>query len=112
MDRCTQLLINDNVVAWEQYVQSTWRLDTPENRDRLYSCKAYTYSVPIVDYDGVVLGIGHVLVSYRTPVALLFDNICFDFLRYVYGYTATSVQHISKACKKYGITDKQTYYPI
>lgn len=111
MKKSKQLLINDNVVAWEQYVQDTRHYDTPDNRDSLYSCKAYTYGIPIIS-DGVCLGSGRVLVSYATPVALLFDGFCFDFLRYVYGYTATSAQHISKACRKYHVTEIQRYYPL
>ena len=39
-----------------------------------------------------------VLRSYNTIVALYDKNTytCYDFLRLVYGYTATSAQHISK----------------
>ena len=112
MDKSTQLLINDNVLAWERYVQSTCGYDTPDNRDPLSHCKAYTYSIPVCDANGVCFGSASVLVSYATPVALLFDGICFDFLRYVYGYTATSDQHITKACKRFGITEIQRYYPL
>lgn len=111
MNKSKQLLTNVNVVAWEQYVQDTRRYDTPDNRDRLYSCKAYTYSIPIIA-DGVYHGSARVLVSYTTPVALLFDGYCFDFLRYVYGYTLTSAQHIAKACRKYHVTEIQRYYPL
>lgn len=111
MTKSEQLHINDNVVAWEQYVRDTQRYDTPDNRDRLYSCKAYTYRIPIIA-DGVCFGSARVLVSYSTPVALLFDGYCFDFLRYAYGYTATSAQHIAKACRKYHVTEVQRYYPL
>lgn len=112
MIKSEQLLINDNVLAWEQYVQGTRHYDTSDNRDRLYSCKAYTYSIPIIDSDDVYYGSARVLVSYTTPVALLFDGYCFDFLRYAYGYTATSAQHIAKACRKYHVTEVQRYYPL
>ena len=111
MTKSEQLLINENAVAWEQYVQDTRRYDTPDNRDKLYNSKAYTYSIPIIT-DGVFYGSARVLVSYSTPVALLFDGYCFDFLRYVYGYTATSAQHIAKACHKYHVTEIQRYYPL
>ena len=44
--------------------------------------------------------IGHYLVlrSYATVVAVydMQNSTLYDFLRYVYGYTATSAQHISK----------------
>ena len=112
MTKADKLLINDNVLAWERYVQVTRHCDTPENRDRLYSCHAYTYSIPVCDANGVCFGSAIVLVSYATPVALLFDGICYDFLRYVYGYTATSAQHIAKACQRFGITEIQRYYPL
>lgn len=55
-----------------------------------------------------------VLKSYNTVVA--FINIhtgeLFDILRYVYGYTATSAQHISKFAHDYYAITIHTYYPI
>lgn len=54
---------------------------------RLYSCNA-----EIRECMGVL-----VLVSYDTPIAVLTDDLSlYDCLRVVYGYTATSSQHISK----------------
>ena len=46
----------------------------------------------------------YILESYSTLVACIAkDTDCgFDFLRYVYGYTATSAQHINKFFKDYG----------
>lgn len=46
----------------------------------------------------------YILESYNTLVACIGkSNDCgFDFLRYVYGYTSTSAQHISKFFKDYG----------
>ena len=46
----------------------------------------------------------YILKSYRTIVAVIDteDDICYDFLRKVYGYTATSAQHISKFQLDYG----------
>lgn len=38
----------------------------------------------------------YVLQSYNTIIALISGNVMYDFLRYVYGYTATSAQHIVK----------------
>ena len=45
-----------------------------------------------------------VLKSYDTIVAHIdkFTGQKFDFLRYVYGYTSTSAQHISKFFRDYG----------
>lgn len=44
------------------------------------------------------------LQSYYTIVAAIDDEtgICYDWLRLVYGYTATSAQHIRKFVEKYG----------
>ena len=54
---------------------------------RLYSCNA-----EILECMGVL-----VLVSYGTPIAVCTDDLSlYDCLRVVYGYTATSSQHISK----------------
>ena len=54
------------------------------------------------------------LKSYNTVVAIIEKStgICFDMLRYIFGYTATSAQHIAKFCKDYGAREKITYYPI
>lgn len=57
----------------------------------LYYCNA-----EIWEYKGFL-----VLVSYKTPIAVYVpDNATlYDCLRIVYGYTATSSQHISKFSK-------------
>lgn len=62
-----------------------------EKRCKLYTCKA-----EIWEYDGLL-----VLVSYSTPVAMyLPDNAAiYDCLRPIFGYTATSAQHITKFSK-------------
>ena len=51
------------------------------------------------------------LMSYKTVIAIISKHTheCFDFLRLVYGYTATSAQHISKFCKDYGATTIYRY---
>ena len=57
---------------------------------RLYSCNA-----EIWECMGVL-----VLVSYGTPIAVYaYNSSLYDCLRVVYGYTATSSQHISKFIK-------------
>lgn len=55
----------------------------------------------------------YILQSYATMVAAIDkgNNIMFDFLRYVYGYTATSAQHIAKFANDYGATIRYTYRP-
>lgn len=61
---------------------------------RLRTCQAYVYETFSF----------YVLRSYSTVVAIIDKNndICYDFLRAVYGYTSTSAQHISKFDKDYG----------
>lgn len=46
----------------------------------------------------------YILFSYNTAVAVIDKrvDVCYDVLRMVYGFTATSSQHISKFCKDYG----------
>ena len=55
----------------------------------------------------------YLLQSYSTIVAAIDkgNNIMFDFLRYVYGYTATTAQHIAKFANDYGATMRYTYRP-
>lgn len=61
---------------------------------RLRTCQAYVYETPSF----------YVLRSYNTVVAIIdkSSDICYDFLRGVYGYTNTSAHHISKFDKDYG----------
>ena len=52
----------------------------------------------------------YVLRSYNTIIAIIDkDGILYDFLRLVYGYTATSAQHISKFAHDYNATVRYTY---
>lgn len=55
----------------------------------------------------------YVLRSYDTIVAVISMEygICYDVLRLVYCYTATSAQHIAKFCSDFGsgINNKYTY---
>lgn len=50
------------------------------------------------------LGRFYILKSYRNIVAAIdtCDDNCYDFLRLVYGYTATSAQRIAKFRNDYG----------
>lgn len=61
-----------------------------DNGKKLYTCKA------TVCQSGNV----YVLKSYSTAIAMFVigsqNAVCYDFLRTEYGYTATSMQHISK----------------
>lgn len=59
----------------------------------------------------------YILRSYNTIIAGIgkATDTCFDFLRKVYGYTATSAQHVSKfdhdyGNGKWGCTRRLTWY--
>ena len=55
----------------------------------------------------------YILKSYRTIVAVIDANgNCYDFLRLVYGYTATSASHISKFCHDYHAVKKYTWREV
>lgn len=55
-------------------------------------CKLYSCNAEIWECMGILA-----LVSYGTPIAVYTDDgSLYDCLRVVYGYTATSAQHISK----------------
>ena len=55
-------------------------------------CKLYSCNAEIWECMGILA-----LVSYGTPIAVYTrDGSLYDCLRVVYGYTATSAQHISK----------------
>lgn len=55
----------------------------------------------------------YILQSYATMVAAIDkeSGAMFDFLRYVYGYTATSARHIAKFATDYHATSRYTYRP-
>lgn len=71
------------------------------NERRLRSCSAKVFDL-VDDTTGEVLY--HVLRSYNTIVAFIdpATDTLYDVLRLVYGYTATSAQHIAKFDKDYG----------
>ena len=52
----------------------------------------------------------YILRSYNTIIAIIDSNgILYDFLRMVYGYTATSAQHVNKFGHDYGERLRYTY---
>ena len=109
----TQQTINNYVVR--QYESIDWLQNdgvSLQKIGQLYNCSATVYRL------------GHLLVlkSYNTFVCI-FDttnNEFYDFLRYVYFYTNTSAQHISKFMKYcqnmrinfVDVPKRFTYYPI
>lgn len=71
---------------------------------RLRSCSASVYTAP-----------GYkILRSYNTIIACIDTNtgILYDFLRKVYGYTATSAQHVAKFAHDYAAQDGRTWRDI
>lgn len=71
---------------------------------RLHKCQAYVYET--ASY--------YLLKSYATFVAFIrkSDGECFDILRKVYGYSATSEQHIAKFKKDYHSVSTQTWREV
>lgn len=109
MKKCEQRKINDVVLEkWETAKTVYSTIPYAYKTKRLRSCSAN-----VVDYDGY-----YYLISYNTIVAFIdkTTNICYDILRYVYGYTATSAQHIAKFEQDYGdeytYRNRMTYYPV
>lgn len=76
--------------------------DILKHVERLRSCSADVYETN--DY--------YVLRSYQTIIAIIDKEteMCYDFLRYVYGYTSTSAQHIAKFMSDYGDRRKHRVY--
>ena len=61
----------------------------------------------------------HVLQSYNTTIAIIDreTDTLYDFLRFAYGYTATSAQHIAKfdhdyGGGKWGCAQRKTWRPV
>ena len=68
-----------------------------KNCKQLYTCKAR-----VVELENYFM-----LVSYHTAVAAIniHTGVLYDMLRKVYGYTATSAQHIAKFANDYNAAD-------
>ena len=107
--KCTNL---DVTMHYEAF-KDTLRMATTsqQNYKPLRSCSATVFDV-VDDTTGEILY--HVLRSYNTIVAFIDPrtNTLYDVLRLVYGYTATSAQHISKFAQDYGATRGLRYYPV
>ena len=74
------------------FAYDLYKTAKPISEEKLRNCTATVLAYEMPDGDTVYL-----LKSYNTIVAMVDeggDGI--DFLRYVYGYTATSAQHIRK----------------
>ena len=96
MKKSEQLAINEKVLEYMQ-AYNDW-VDSRNvfpRWERLRYCAAEVAKV----------GNWYVLRSYNTIVAIIDTqtDTLIDFLRYVYGYTSTSAQHISKFNQDYGM---------
>ena len=98
-----QEIINENTItldALRTFYEEVSGNDIKEaNFTRLRSCNARVATVS--DYI--------VLASYNTLVAFIKDGVLYDVLRYVYGYTSTSAQHIAKFASDYGVKECLEY---
>lgn len=94
MRRDEQLKVNDAVIKAYNTMDVEVSKEGMVFVSRLRTCTAKIYRTTN----------WYILESYNTVVAAIrIDTDCgFDFLRYVYGYTATSAQHISKFFKDFG----------
>lgn len=82
-----------NQICVEVFENAMAELTSDCNYKRLRSCRAV-----VIETENY-----YILQSYRTSVAVIdkSTDTLYDVLRYVYGYTATSAQHISKFQKDY-----------
>ena len=102
MKKDEQIKINNEVLT--ALIKSEIYKDNSINKVRLNKCKAYVEETE--NY--------YLLFSYKTFVAFINkrENICYDILRLVYGYTSTSAHHIAKFRNAYGAVDTLTYRPV
>ena len=102
MKKSAQLTINSTVIsAYEK-----WSFDREPiiSARRLNYCNAY-----VLDTANYL-----VLRSHQTDIAIIDKRtgVMYDFLRFVYGYTATAAQHMAKFERLYEPSARFTYYPV
>ena len=107
MKKSEQLAINARVLHFLEVNSDLKQPSVPTSEWRqLRSCSA----------DFIHIGNYLVLRSYATVVAVydIQHDTLYDFLRYVYGYTATSAQHIAKFYREFcnRITTRLTYKEV
>lgn len=103
MRKQEQMLINEEIMkAIENYNKHQARGEIKFKR--LRTCSAQVREDDLY----------YTLISYNTVIAFIDKetNTLYDFLRYVYGYTSTSAQHIAKFRNDYKCTKELRYYPI
>lgn len=109
MKKSEQIKINEQVLGVYKEVYNTIRYADEIEWKRLRTCQARV----------ALIGKFSVLQSYDTVIAVI-DNTTdtlYDFLRYVYGYTSTSAQHIAKFNHDYcngswGCDNRLTYREV
>lgn len=109
MKKEEQRIINDSILrVWEKATKEL-ECSGDYSINRLRSCSAEVLTTEHY----------HFLKSYNTIIAFIDKNTdtCYDVLRYVYGYTPTSAQHIAKFRHDYGYvkcggTSELRYYPV
>lgn len=95
MRKQEQVKINSFVEeVWNQAISEFHKEYGTVEPVRLRSCNAWVLETH--NY--------YFLQSYNTVVAFIDkkDDVLYDVLRLVYGYTSTSAQHIAKFCNDYG----------
>ena len=100
MKKSEQIKINEKVLR----VAETYLCETPHGR--IYP-KGKTYRIERFRNCNACVWVnesGYFLQSYATIVAFIpyRGGDCYDFLRYIYGYTATSAKQISNYARDYG----------
>ena len=95
MKRNDQIKINERVQNVCQAVYDEYNAGAVMNIEKLRHCAAEVIETPN----------WYILRSYNTLVAAVNKTLLvgYDFLRLVYGYTATSSQHIAKFFYDYGV---------
>ena len=99
MNKNEQTIINQ--IISNEKVRAEFELGNYGSVMRLRSCQAYVYETEHYFW----------LRSYGTFVAFIekTTDTCYDILRMVYGYTATSAQHIAKFRRDYGADNLDIY---
>ena len=89
-----------------QQVLQAYSLFKERNEKIIRSYRLRTCSAIVYETDNY-----WILQSYNTWIAIIDrnDGTLYDWLRYVYGFTATSAQHIAKFAKDYNAGMIYTY---
>lgn len=103
MKKAEQKLSNEICMSiWQKAMQEKWEHIYASHA--LNKCQACVYETATF----------FILISYNTAIACIdkSTDILYDMLRYEYGYTATSAQHIAKFAKKYTPCTRYTWRAI